>query len=467
MNKNEIKYRYKSFMKFILNKKENKRKENKDNFLIYFLYKKDVAQTRKYLKKNLIKTLFLIEILILTIIKINLISPLTINTKRCIIFQNSLIKLKIENSGRQKIYSNGNYQYCNPVIIPDEIYINGENQNEIKNEYNFENNNNEIILKWYNPLEYTTCMFRDCTSITEIDLSNFDDSKLTQMQFMFRDCQSLKKIEMSNIKGNKVIDTGHLFSGCIHLETINLANFLASNNRHPHYFFNDCKSLTSLNFPNFNTNKSIDILNIFYNCNSLKYINIENSIISNKTISEFNFLNSNHIICAHSAKLISIIKSKSAVLNCENDYCINQIIDDDCSSLNYKYKYRNKYFNDCPEGTKKNNSILENDKIYFCKPICKEKEPFEIIKDQKCVKYCTIKELNNNICILNFKDNNQETLEQDILLKNLENYFISEDYNTTIIEQGEDEIYQEDIFSINLHHQKIKKIIYQNLLQLN
>ena len=51
MNKNEIKYRYKSFMKFILNKKENKRKKNKDNFLIYFLYKKDVAQTRKHLKK--------------------------------------------------------------------------------------------------------------------------------------------------------------------------------------------------------------------------------------------------------------------------------------------------------------------------------------------------------------------------------------------------------------------------------
>ena len=58
------------------------------------------------------------------------------------------------------------------------------------------------------------------------------------------------------------------------------------------------------------------------------------------------------------------------------------------------------------------------------------------------------KGLNNNICILNFKDNNHEDSEQDILIKNLENYFISEDYNTTNIEQGEDEIYQEESFTI-------------------
>ena len=107
--------------------------------------------------------------------------------------QSSSIKLKIENSGIQKIYSIGTYEWSYPVIHPDEIYINGKNKTEIKNEYNFEYNNNEIILVWYNSLESTTCMFRDCTSITEIDLSNFDDSQLIYMQFMFKNCQSLKK----------------------------------------------------------------------------------------------------------------------------------------------------------------------------------------------------------------------------------------------------------------------------------
>ena len=133
--------------------------------------------------------------------------------------QSSSIKLKIENSGNQKIFSNiTTYSSCKPLISPDEIYINGENQSEIKNIYNFENNNNEITLIWYNPLNNTSCMFKDCTSITEIDLSNFDDSQLIKMQYMFMNCQSLKKIEISNIHGNKVNDAGYLFRDCVNLD---------------------------------------------------------------------------------------------------------------------------------------------------------------------------------------------------------------------------------------------------------
>ena len=75
-------------------------------------------------------------------------------------------------------------------------------------------------------------------------------------------------------------------------------------------------------------------------------------------------------------------------------------------------------------------------------------EPFEIIQEQKCVKYCTTEDLNNNICILNFIDDNQDNSNKDILINNFEKYFTSDDYNTTKIEQGEDEIYQEETFTI-------------------
>ena len=187
MNENEMKYKYKSFLHSI---EENKIKNDKINFFNIFINK---FQKRKYLKCKISKALLLIEILLLSVIKLNIISSKSINKKRYIMSQSSSIKLKIENSGNQIIYSIGTYQWCYPVIIPDEIYINGENKTEIKNEYNFEYNNNEIILVWYNSLESTTCMFRDCTSITEIDLSNFDDSQLIKMQYMFMNCQSLKK----------------------------------------------------------------------------------------------------------------------------------------------------------------------------------------------------------------------------------------------------------------------------------
>ena len=75
-------------------------------------------------------------------------------------------------------------------------------------------------------------------------------------------------------------------------------------------------------------------------------------------------------------------------------------------------------------------------------------QPFEIIKEQKCVKYCATEELKNNMCNLNFKNNYQEISFEDILIKNFENYFISEDYNITKIDEGEEKIYHEEAFTI-------------------
>ena len=225
---------------------------DKNNSFDYFLVKKNIIQ-KKYIGINISKYLLLIELLILNSMKLNIVSSFQLkNKKRYIMSQSSSIKLKIENSGNQKIFSNiTTYSSCKPLISPDEIYINGENQSEIKNIYNFENNNNEITLIWYNPLNNTSCMFKDCTSITEIDLSNFDDSQLIKMQYMFMNCQSLKKIEISNIHGNKVNDAGYLFRDCVNLESIDLANFKAPYNVYLHHMFENCKALASLNYPNY------------------------------------------------------------------------------------------------------------------------------------------------------------------------------------------------------------------------
>ena len=150
-------------------------------------------------------------------------------------------------------------------------------------------------------------------------------------------------------------------------------------------------------------------------------------------------------------------------LECPDNYNkliqnLSKCIDKCENENNYKYEYKNQCFNDCPEGTIKNN-ISESNQKYFCKPICDMEEPFEIIKEQNCVKYCTIEELNNNMCIFNFKSNNKSNSNEVILIKNLEKYFTSEDYNTSKIEQGEEEIYQEDSFTITFTSSENQKNI--------
>ena len=91
-----------------------------------------------------------------------------------------------------------------------------------------------------------------------------------------------------------------------------------------------------------------------------------------------------------------------------------------------------------------NLSYLHLNKNFFCKPICSEDSPFEIISLQKCVENCDYKEIKNKSCILNYKnfitkDNKTEKIYNN-LLKNVEDEFTSDDYNTTNLKTGNDDI---------------------------
>ena len=116
MNENKIKYKYNSI---ILNIVENIKKQDKNYFMNFLLHKEKFLLMKKYFKIYNSKFLLLIQILLIILIKLNLVSSQLINNKRNIMSQSSSIKLKIENSGNQKIYSNGIYEWCNPVTFPD------------------------------------------------------------------------------------------------------------------------------------------------------------------------------------------------------------------------------------------------------------------------------------------------------------------------------------------------------------
>ena len=112
---------------------------------------------------------------------------------------------------------------------------------------------------------------------------------------------------------------------------------------------------------------------------------------------------------------------------------------------------KKKCYKECPSGTIKfnNNSIINKS---YCKPICTEEKPYEIISTQECVKNCPFEYLKNNECIQNYK-NNKETEEinkQDLILKTFENYLTSDEYNTSSIDQGKDYIFQNEKMKITL-----------------
>ena len=128
----------------------------------------------------------------------------------------------------------------------------------------------------------------------------------------------------------------------------------------------------------------------------------------------------------------------------ENDKCT-----DDCSTTEYNYEYKFKCYDDCPPNSMKREkdedlSYLNLNKNFFCKPICNEDNPFEIIIKQECVEKCEYKEIKNKSCILNYKNyitkNNKTENIYNNLLKNAEDEFTLNNYNTTNLENGNDDI---------------------------
>ena len=100
--------------------------------------------------------------------------------------KSSNITLKIKGKGNKKIFSNIHSLSCSPSFNrPDEVIINGNKQETVKYNYDFNETENEIILIWNEPATSCNCMFVQCKDIKEIDFSYFDMSQTTSMYAMF------------------------------------------------------------------------------------------------------------------------------------------------------------------------------------------------------------------------------------------------------------------------------------------
>ena len=72
-------------------------------------------------------------------------------------------------------------------------------------------------------------MFYECSSLTSLDLSNFNTNNVTSMYCMFSDCSSLTSLNLSNFNTNNVTNMSYMFSYCSSLTSLTLSNFNTSN----------------------------------------------------------------------------------------------------------------------------------------------------------------------------------------------------------------------------------------------
>ena len=389
----------------------------------------------------------------------------------------SEITIKIRGKGIQTIFRNRD---CS---MPDEIF-------DIKNnkvlDNNCKNNNDEfcninageneslIRIKWDNkPNSICRELFMGLTNIIEVDLSKFDVS-LISMGNLFKNCTSLVYVNLTNVDTTLTTNFGDMFTNCSLLTSLDLSSFKTSKVESINNMFYNCSSLTSLNLSNFDTSTVTNFEYMFYNCNKLTSLNLSNfkfsSLTEDKLISMFvncsklsylniiNFkisssLNSiiskitentanNLVICINNEinflyELYQINNGKTIcpILDCSEKFQKNQkklTEDQNKCVANCKmdeYEYENICYKNCPEGTSPDESKI-------CKPIVRT----YIITTEIEIKYTeNIKTEYNKIIDNDFFNNNTNEITNEIQRKNnscsILNFFMNKCKNDFIYEE--------------------------------
>ena len=256
--------------KNLMNINKNAFLEFKNIFGKYLSNKDKKENIKKYCKNNNKKNRINIRknTYIIIIIFFNLISQ----NNNMIEYKFSNITLKIQGPGFSNILSRDFNEYD----YPDIIYINGNQNFTITNRYYFNEENNTVNLIWNKSIDNCEYMFRQCSNITEIDLSNFDASNVQTMYLMFDGCSKLSSLDLSNFNTSSAKIMHRMFGGCSQLSSLNLSSFDTSKVTEMGGMFQYCSKLTSLNLSNFNTSNVVFMNSMFTGCSKLPSINLSN-----------------------------------------------------------------------------------------------------------------------------------------------------------------------------------------------
>ena len=305
---------------------------------------------KTFFKRNINTFLFIILIYF----------PIYLNLEYKLINLNlvSEIKIIIKGEGNANIL----FEYFEDK--PDIVIINDNNEG-IKNKmkYNLKSQNNIIIMKWNNSLKNCSKMFYQLSNIISFDFSNFDSSKVTNMEFMFCGCISLTSLDLSNFDTSKVNNMQGLFSGCESLQTLIFKNYNTSSVTNMQSMFLGCSSLSFLNLNSYDTSLVTNLNYMFMDCVSLTNLDLNNFDTSNvqSMISMFNGCSSLKYYCINEIKAKEILKEfpQNSINNCsyfinsenkkdsQDDEYINKCKNND----SYKFEYNNACYNSCPKRT--------------------------------------------------------------------------------------------------------------------
>ena len=162
------------------------------------------------------------------------------------------------------------------ILANEDCFSMFDGQDVTGSSNNFSRLKEIVFSDYFNTKNVTNMrrMFRDCSALTSLDLSNFNTVKVTNMRYMFRGCSSLTSLDLSSFNIENVITMENMFYECSSLTSLDLSSFNTVNLINMNGMFSGCSSLTSLDLSSFNTSSVEDMGNVFVRCSSLTSLDL-------------------------------------------------------------------------------------------------------------------------------------------------------------------------------------------------
>ena len=128
-------------------------------------------------------------------------------------------------------------------------------------------------------------LFNFCENLINLDLSNFDTSKVKDMNSMFSVNRNLENINFGNkFDTSNVTNMGSMFNTCSSLTSLDLSNFNTSQVTDMSYMFVEFPNI-ELNLSGFVTSNVINMMSMFYKAklNALDLSSFDTSNVTNMT----------------------------------------------------------------------------------------------------------------------------------------------------------------------------------------
>ena len=123
-------------------------------------------------------------------------------------------------------------------------------------------------------------MFRNCSSLTDLDVSGFDTRNVTNMNAMFNKCSALTTLDVSGFDTKNVTILGSMFADCSGLTTLDVSNFDTRNAKSMGGMFAYCSGITTLDLSSFDTQNVESMRMLFYNCSKLATIYVSDKFVT-------------------------------------------------------------------------------------------------------------------------------------------------------------------------------------------